>query len=379
MNQAFLTDEKPRPGLRPLSVHVGLAMAECAYARKELGASEQELTAMLEGIRKYQDHPFRRTMPELPIVWRGGTARLHYCAANTAVRTGQNLLIVPSMINKATVLDLLPGKSFVRWLAGQGFDVYMLDWGASVADPAQQTIDELIGVRLCGALDFVAKQAGSFHALGYCMGGTILAAAAATWRPESQQKALSSLTFLASPWNFTAGDRLVADHVRIGTPGALQMISHRGCLPAEWIQSVFAAANAGRAMEKFIRFAAMDQDSEAARLFVVTEDWLNDGLDLPAGVAQHCIMDWYGQNLPAQHKWCVGDKVVDLSTLDMPVLVVASDRDQLVPADSSLAMLPHLRYGSVLQPPCGHVGMMSGRRAEEKLWQKLADWLIRPR
>src|SRR5690606_406391 len=129
--------------------------------------------------------------------------------------------------------------------------------------------------------------------------------------------------------------------------------------------------------DKFRKFATMDQDSAEAHLFVATEDWLNDGLDLPPGVAQHCIMDWYGSNLPAQQKWHVGDLRVNLSDLDMPALVVASARDRLVPSESSLAMLSHLRKGALLQPSCGHVGMMTGRRAEEKLWQKLSAWLIR--
>ena len=185
-----------------------------------------------------------------------------------------------------------------------------------------------------------------------------------------------SVKFLASPWDFHAGEKSVGDHVRTGTPSALQMIEHKSELPMDWIQSVFAAANADRALHKFIKFADMEQDSDQARIFVAVEDWLNDGLDLPGGIARGCLLDWYGENKTASGAWRIGDTAIDLKALDMPALVVASARDRLVPEESSLAMVGILPQGEVLKPDCGHIGMMTGRKAEAAAWQPLARWLV---
>lgn len=369
---------KDRPGgsggrkIRPLAVHVGLAMAGYAYAKNEMKAEPSRLEAMLEGIRKYQDHPFRREVPLLPEIWRAGEASVRLCRAGAGAENGQGVLLVPSMINRSAILDLLPGRSLARWLAARGFDVYIFDWGTPADDEGLESVESVIGRRLVPAMAFLSARTGRpYHALGYCMGGTLLAAAASRFGKE-----LCSLSFLASPWDFHAGDRALADGVSMGAPSALGMIDSDGRLPVDWIQSVFAAVNAGRALEKFAAFAKMEQDGDEARLFVAVEDWLNDGLDLPSGVARACILEWYGENRPARGSWTVGGRRVDPSAFaDKPVLLVTPSGDRLVPPDSAEALGKGLSRATVLRPGCGHIGMMTGRRAAEDVWAPLASWL----
>ena len=153
------------------------------------------------------------------------------------------------------------------------------------------------------------------------------------------------------------------------------MIDQSGILPAEWIQSVFASINAERTVSKFAGFAARAQDGDAARLFVAVEDWLNEGIDLPAGVARTCLHEWYGENAPGRGAWAVDGVTVDLSALDVPALVVASAQDRLVPAESSLAIAKILQRAETLTPEIGHIGMMTGRACEAVVWEKVAGWL----
>jgi polyhydroxyalkanoate synthase len=355
--------------LRPLPVHVALANA--AIVKMEArGQDGKALVAdMLRGIKLYQDHPYHRPQNRMPVVWRGGTARLYHCAARKPVAAA---LIVPSMINRAHILDLLPDKSFTRWLAAQGIDVYLLDWGDPADDDAAAaTMDDIILNRLIPAIDAAAEQAGRkipLFGIGYCMGGTLLAAAAA------RTDKFAGVAFLASPWDFHAGDRVLQNHILAGTPSAMQRMATRPSLPVDWIQSVFAAVNEDRTVHKFANFAAMNQYSREAELFVAVEDWLNDGLDLPAAPARVCITEWYGENRPARGEWMVGGKVVDPVAITVPSLVVAPSRDRLVPADSALALARRLPQAAVLNPDIGHIGMMTGRGAEG-VWGRVATWI----
>ena len=122
-------------------------------------------------------------------------------------------------------------------------------------------------------------------------------------------------------------------------------------------------------------FAVLDDDNPKARLFVSVEDWLNDGVDMPRDLARTCILDWYNDNRPGLKQWEVGGRLMDLSMLTVPALVMASTNDRLVPRESSLAMAGLLPDAKVMEPSAGHIGMMTGRNAERQVWAPIAKWI----
>lgn len=361
-------DSPSRAAPRPLSVYLGAAMmlldANATDAQRE--AHKQAVTRLIEGIRKYQAHSWKRDAPALETVWQAETSRLFFCPA-AGMKRG-NLFVVPSMINGSEILDLLPGWSYVRWMAGQGYDVFLLDWGVPVDDPGLQDIDGVCG-RILGAARFVRDRGGKpVKALGYCMGGTLLLGAAA------QEPALfSDLVALSAPWDFHAGDVRMLAQVMTGAASAMQLLEKNPGLPVDWIQSVFARVNPALAMSKFSNFLEMAEGSFEQKIFIAVEDWLNGGQDLPAGVARVCIMDWYGRNIPAKGGW------VDLSLLqNHRVLIVAAGKDILVPPESASAAMQQIPRADLLQPPCGHISLMAGRKAPEMVWRPVLDWLNSP-
>src|ERR1700761_6846390 len=93
-------------------------------------ALDEELTRraelFLDGVERYRQHPYRRDLPEPPLLWQEGTTRL----LDYRPRGGTPVLIVPSLINRAYILDLAPGQSFLRYLADQGLRPLLVDWGA---------------------------------------------------------------------------------------------------------------------------------------------------------------------------------------------------------------------------------------------------------
>lgn len=358
-----------RPGVRPLPVHVGAVLAGYAKDPAKYARLAGDMEAMVAGIKIYQDHPFRRKMKPLAEVWREGQASLLFHPAAGKKKRGA-VLLVPSMINRSIILDILPERSFTRWLAAQGFDVCLLDWGDPVKDADMADMEGVIRKRLVPALAFAHAEYGPLDVMGYCMGGTLLAAGALL-APQTMRSAV----FLASPWDFHAGDRALATQIQAGTPAALQMIDQNGTLPANWIQSVFAIVNADRAVRKFAEFAALDQDSEKAKMFVAVEDWLNDGVDFPGALARECIAGWYGGNAPGKGEWKLGRRKVDPTKIKTRSLVVASSTDRLVPMESSLALADLIPNCEVIKPAIGHIGMMTGRQAEKTVWDPVLRWL----
>lgn len=346
-------------GGRPLPAFVGMSGM--------LTASRAEQLRMITGLKLYQSHPFRRPETKDDIIWQNGTVTLRHIPSQGRV----HLLLIPSMINRSVIMDLLPDRSFARWLAARGIDVYLLDWGEPKDDSGQQNFDDVLYKKLHASMLFINEKIGSYSALGYCMGGTLLAGAVHL-KPEG----LCKVVYLAAPWDFLAGDRLLQRQILLGTPSALQITERGGVLPSHWIQSVFATVNADRNIHKFADFADMEQDSDQARLFVAVEDWLNDGVDMPSTLARICVVDWYGRNKPVRGEWLVDGRAVDPAQTTNPVLVVTSATDRLVPAESSHALANMIPHARLLQSTCGHIGMMTGRRAQTEVWQPIADWLV---
>ncbi len=365
-----------RRGLRPLYAHLGLAAslqdAEGSVLLRSAQEFQGDIEAMLAGIRRYQEHGWQGEELPLDIFWQEGTVTVRSIPGHAAEAGGPVVLLVPSMVNGSQILDLLPGRSLLRWLAEQGTTPFLLDWGEGVQDPGQATIDAIVLDRLAPAIRAVAAEAEGrgIHALGYCMGGTLLAGAAVHVKEH-----LKSVIFLAAPWDFHAGPGMLLNKVKFFAPSAFPMIHEKGFLPVDWIQTLFAALDPHSAAKKFAAFNRMTEGSDEEKLFVAVEDWLNDGPDLPAQVAQQCLKDWFIGNQTGRGEWTLRGRAVDPADIACPALVIASDKDRLVEYETAAALAKHLKSASLHNPSCGHVGMIAGRGAVEKVWKPIAAWV----
>jgi polyhydroxyalkanoate synthase subunit PhaC len=315
--------------------------------------------ALIAGIAAYRRHPYQRTLGDPPVLWSEGSSRLLDYGGD-----GPAILFVPSLINRAYVLDLAPGRSMLRWLAARGVRPLLLDWGWPEATERHFTLTDYVVARLVAAMEALP---GPVILAGYCMGG-LLALAAAQLRPDR----VAALVLLATPWDFHAAPSVLRPEAMLQT---LPPLLPGGTLPIDAMQALFALQNPGAVAAKFRAFARLDQGSEAARLFVAIEDWLADGVPLAAPVAQECLAGWYGANTPASGVWRVGGQVVDPAALRLPTLVALPANDRVVPPESASPLAVLIPGATRLEPALGHVGMVAGSRAETMLWQKLLDWL----
>lgn len=354
-----------RSGPKPLPFQLGMASLASAGLAGGTQFSDSTLQDFFKGIQKYQNHEFKRAMPDLPVVWSRGEARF-LSARETASIYETPVILIPSMVNKSDILDLLPDRSLLRWLAGQGFRSYLLDWGQPHADEGQNHIDRVIAERLIPAVESLGKPV---LLLGYCMGG-LFSAALASLRPDL----VKGVLLLAAPWNFHDQKGALKARLSLMKPMALPYMKQYQRLPESWMQAVFATLDPEGSIKKFSSFANMPEGDPREAMFVAVEDWLNDGLDLPAGIASTCMDDWYENNFPYKGAWRVMDRNIVAQDIKVPTLVVAARDDRIVPLESALAFADQRVKGDRLICNTGHVGLIAGRSVIAEIWHPMADW-----
>lgn len=344
------------------------AVAEEAAAR---------LDRFVAGVRAYWAHPYRRPQDApAPVIWRSGTTRVtdhgrHDGPAGTG--TGApSVLLVPSLVNRAYILDLAPGRSLIDYLAGRRIRPFLVDWQSP--GPAEQGFDltAYVQERLVPAVRAVRAHApGPLIILGYCMGG--LLALALALQPDIEA---DGLALLATPWDFHAETPDPEQSLgRLGT--ALTPLLHDwGGLPVDLLQWFFAALNPGGVVDKFRHFALLKPDGQAARQFVQVEDWLNDGVPLAAPAAIECFRDWYGANQPGCGAWIVAGRKIRPEDWHRPAWVAIPRNDRIVPPESATALARALPDAAIHRPRAGHIGLVVGSGARQAIWSPLADWML---
>lgn len=317
------------------------------------------LGTVLAGVRRYQDAPVAAPRPQAPVMARIGSTLLRDHGGGR----GQPVVVVPSLINPPTVLDLSPGKSLLGYLARAGLRPLLVDWGDPDAAALGLDLAGHVEHRLVPLIASTVGALGRPVALaGYCLGGT-MALAAATLRPDL----LTRLALLAAPWRFAgyAADRRAAmsDYWAQVSPLAAPL----GCLPMDMLQPAFWTLDEAALATKFARVAGLD--GAALADFVALEDWANAGAPLPLPAARELAIDFFGADLPGSGRWRVGDAAIDPRALPMPVLDLVAARDRIVPPAAAAGI------GDVRRLDAGHVGMVVGGRARALLWEPLAAWL----
>lgn len=351
--------EALRPSLRAAEAEPLQAALEREIARRA--------DALARGIEAYRRHPHRRRPGATALAWQEGTSRLW----DYGPGDGRPILLVPSLINRSTVLDLDEGHSLCRWLAAKGFRPFLVDWDTPAEEECGFTLTDYVSGRLSAMLDCAGAAAGGQRplVLGYCLGGNLALGLACL-----RQEAMAGLALLATPWDFHAGLAVPPANMRLAALLFAPLIETFGVLPVDAVQSLFYALDPWLAVRKFSAFGRRDQQSGAARTFVALEDWLNDGVPLAGPVAREVLTGWYAENRPARGLWRLAGRPMDPGRLALPSLAMIPEGDRIVPPSSALALAEAMPGLELHRPPAGHVGMIVGSKAVRHVWQPLADW-----
>ncbi|MEO7094860.1 MAG: alpha/beta fold hydrolase [Polyangiales bacterium] len=300
---------------------------------------------------------------------------LRYRPRPAGLVAGSPVLLVPSLINRHYVLDLMPGKSFVEHLVAQGHDVFCIDWGTPGDEDRFVTFDEIVDGMLGRALRATTKLAGPLgekgaHVLGYCMGG-LMAAIHAAVRPTN----VASLTAVAAPVRFH-DEGLLSAWSNTRTLDLRALVDGCGNVPWQLMQSSFMLLRPTLSASKVVHLIDKAWDDEYVDGFFALDAWGNDNVSFPGEAYVRYIQELYREERLLAGTFALSGRPVHLSRVVAPTLAITFQHDDIVPFESARVLLDHVgaTRKEWLHLQGGHVGAMVSRAASRGLWPQISAW-----
>ena len=242
------------------------------------------------------------------------------------------LLIVPPWINKFYILDLVPKKSFLKYVVDQGYTVFVVSWVDPDERQAEKTFEDYMREGILGAVDAVSRATGqkTINALGYCVGGTLLGTTLA-YMAATGDKRIQSATFLTAQLDFEkAGDLLVfIDENQLSS--LEEMMAEVGYLDGSRMAMVFHLM---RARDLIWPYVVNNYMLGRKPLAFDLLFWNSDSTRMPATNHAFYLREFYHLNRLAKGEMEFGGKKLDLSKITIPVYQMAAREDHIAPAPS---------------------------------------------
>jgi polyhydroxyalkanoate synthase len=305
---------------------------------------------------------------------------IQYTPSTREVRR-RPLLIVPPWINKFYVLDLQPKNSFIKWAVDQGHTVFAISWVNPDEKLAAKGFENYMLEGPLAALDAIESATGerSVNAIGYCLGGTLLASTAAYSAAKGDDR-ITSATYFATLVDFTeVGDMAVfIDEEQLAS--LERRMRERGYLEA---QDMATAFNMLRANDLIWSFVVSNYLLGKEHIPVDLLFWNSDSTRMPAAMHSFYLRKMYQQNLLAKPGGItLADTPIDLSKVRTPTFILATREDHIAPWKSTYAAT-RLYSGPIkfVLSDAGHMagvisppGTKYGHWANDKLPSSPDEW-----
>jgi len=244
------------------------------------------------------------------------------------------LLIVPPWINKFYILDLTQSKSFIRYIVDQGFTVFVVSWANPDEKMAGQTFENYMRDGILTAAQVLQRETGEgqCNVLGYCIGGTLLAATLA-YLAGRDEKPFGSATFLTTQIDFTkAGDlKIFIDDLQLN---ALEAMMHQqGYLDGAQMAGVFNMLRPRDLIWPYVINNYMLGKKPFAFDILY---WNQDSTRMAAANHQFYLRSFYMEKKLARGEMSLGGVDLDMSRVTLPVYELATREDHIAPAQSVL-------------------------------------------
>ncbi len=287
------------------------------------------------------------------------------------------LFLVFALMNKPYILDLRPGNSFIEYMVKQGYDVYLLDWGAPGIEDKDLKFDDYILDYLPRAIRKMKAVSGcdEFTMLGWCI-GAILATIYAALRPDD---GLKNLILLTAPLDFT--DKKAGGFVRWVNDEAFdpdKIVSAFGNVPGEMIDY---GAKALKPVENYIgSYLTLWDNLDNPRIvesWHAMNTWVTDLIPMAGATYLQLIKELCRENRVVQGTMVIRGERVDLSRIHANLLNVIALADHISPTCQSESIMTKVSSEDqlLLKVKGGHIGMMAGSGALKFTWPHIDSWL----
>ncbi|MBL7545352.1 MAG: alpha/beta fold hydrolase [Bdellovibrionaceae bacterium] len=339
-----------------------------------------EALNMKEKMRPF----FKKQLPIAPTEYDtlsqvSGMKLLRFKTTTTSTAPAQQLqtplFIIPSMINRYYVLDLLPGKSFIEFLQNQGVPIYLLDWGVPYDEDNWLTLDQLLTQRLDYFMDLIATDSKSekVNLFGHCLGGTLT-----TMYTLRFPERVNTLLLLTAPIDFDHGGKLGL-WVRQNQFHPETITKAYGHMPWWVLQSSFQMLKPMLPMHKLEKFFKELNNPEFMKNFWALEIWSQDNVSFPGRCFITLIDELYRKNSLIKGELCIAGQTLSLDHLNCPTLNIAASDDHIVLHDSTMHahhLNSNITFETIISQG-GHIGSILGSKAQKTVWPEVLRWLSR--
>ncbi|HYS90601.1 MAG TPA: alpha/beta fold hydrolase, partial [Bradyrhizobium sp.] len=266
------------------------------------------------------------------VIYQNELMQLIQYAPTTATVLERPLLIVPPWINKYYILDLTPEKSFIKWAVAQGLTVFVVSWVNPDAKLAKNGFEDYMRKGPLEAIDVVTKVTGEdkIHTIGYCVGGTLLAATLAYMAAKRDERVLSA-TMFAAQVDFTYGGDLLVfiDEEQLRT--LERQMEETGYLEG---QKMAMAFNMMRSNDLVWPYVVNNYLKGKAPFPFDLLYWNSDATRMPAANHSFYLRNCYLENKLSKGAMVIGGEALDLGKIVIPIYNLATREDHIAPAKS---------------------------------------------